>query len=221
VTTPVFPPLQPDRFEQSTSLTDILIAVVALAGARRIAARAAGFRAAVWSGALTALAVSALLGALVHGMLWSGRSRSRIWRGLNLLLSLTVGLFAVAALHDRAGRRAALRLLPWTIAAAFGLEAATHRFRRGFGALLAYEAVALSAALVGYSDAALRGRIPGAGRIAIGLALSLAAAAVQRSRLRIDLPWLALDRNGLFHLVQVAGLLPLIDGVCAAPQETP
>jgi hypothetical protein len=216
------PPPQTDRFEQSTALTDAVIAAVALAGARRIAVshQRDRFRAVLWSSALSTLAVSALLGAVVHGFLWSAHARSRIWRGLNLLLSMTVGLFAVAALHDCSGRRPALRLLPWTVLAAFGFEAAAHRFRQGFGALLAYEAAALGAALIGYSASAARGRVAGSGRIALGLALSLAAAAVQRSTLRIDLPWLALDRNGLFHLVQIAGLVPLIDGVCAAPRES-
>ena len=213
---PLLPPLQRDRFEQSTSLTDLLIAVVAFAGALRISRRSAlpTTRRTIWSAALSGLALSALIGALVHGLHWSARSKALIWRLLNLALSLTVGLFAVAALYDTAGRRAALRLLPLTILSACGLEAATHRLQRGFGVLLAYEAAALSSALATYLNLARQRQLRGAGRISLGIALSLIAAAVQRTSWQVDRSWLALDHNGLFHLVQLAGLFPLIDGIC-------
>jgi hypothetical protein len=56
------------------------------------------------------------------------------------------------------------------------------------------------------------GRSPGAGTVALGILLTLVAAIVQTSSLRASLIW-EFDHNGLFHLVQMAGLVVVARGV--------
>jgi len=75
-----------------------------------------------------------------------------------------------------------------------------------------YEAVALASALGVYLWLASVRRLPGAGAIATGIALTLMAAAVQVSdvSLHVVVPF---DHNGLFHLVQIVALLVLASGL--------
>ena len=57
-------------------------------------------------------------------------------------------------------------------------------------------------------------RVPGAGSVAMGILVTLAAAAVQASRLipSITLIW-TFDHNGLFHILQMVGLVLIVLGL--------
>jgi hypothetical protein len=61
----------------------------------------------------------------------------------------------------------------------------------------------------------MSGSIPGAGAIAIGIGLSLVAAAIQASRLSVRV-WVRFDHNALFHIVQIVSVMVLASGLRAS-----
>ncbi len=209
------PGLDPET-ERTTAVTDVLLALVAGAGAGAVLAGGGPpLRTAAWAGTFACLALGGLAGAVVHGVHPGGRLRTGLWGTVFLSLGLTLYLVLAAALLDRLGPRAggpaALVALP-ILGLAYGLA-----LGRGvrFGAFVAVESVVLVAALALYLAPLPSGRPPGAGWIGAGLLLSLLAGGVQalyRGRVRLIWPF---DRNGLFHLVQIAAVLALLRGVTA------
>jgi hypothetical protein len=85
-----------------------------------------------------------------------------------------------------------------------------------FLAFIIYEAVVMVIALVAYGVLAVRGRLQGAGLMCAGIAVTIAAAVIQASgSVTARLVW-EFDHNGLFHLVQMPGLLLLAAGLKAS-----
>ena len=102
-------------------------------------------------------------------------------------------------------------MLPAALAVGALFYATTAAGGGSFGIFVAYEGAAMLAALVIYIRLAALGR-RGAGFVAVGIALTLAAAGVQASSLSLTLVW-PFDHNGLFHLVQLAALFVLAHGL--------
>jgi hypothetical protein len=86
-----------------------------------------------------------------------------------------------------------------------------------FVVFVLYEAVALSFALLGYTYLALGRRLPGARSVAAGIFVTLAAAVIQATRLAapITVVW-TFDHNGLFHIVQMPGVVLIVLGLRVA-----
>ena len=63
-----------------------------------------------------------------------------------------------------------------------------------------------------YASLWITRRCPGAGRVTLGVALTLVAAAVQVSPLSMRIIW-PFDHNGLFHLVQIVAVLMIASGL--------
>ncbi len=198
--------------ERTTAATDAIIAAMALGYARSLLGRR-GWRARVWAWAFGGLGLGAALGAGSHGLRMGERAHAALWRGIYLSLGLTVALFAVAATADGWGERAGRRALPAALLAALGFYGASQRLGRGFLVFVVYEAAALLYALGVYARLARGGRLDGAELTAAGILISLIAAGVQASPLRLTVLGLPFDHNGLFHLVQIAGLPVLAAGV--------
>lgn len=201
--------------ERTTAATDALMAAIALAYARGLLGRG-GWRARVWAGAFAATGLAGGLGAVAHGLRLGERAHARIWRILYLTLGATVALFAAAATADGWGERAGRRALPLMLLASLGFDIVRARLGRGFIVFVAYEAAAVLYALGIYVRLARGGHLAGAELTAAGLLITLLAAAVQASSLRLEVLGVPFDNNGLFHLVQSAGLPVLAAGVRAA-----
>ncbi|HMQ30218.1 MAG TPA: hypothetical protein PKD53_05790 [Chloroflexaceae bacterium] len=206
--------------ERTTAATDAVMAALALGYARSLLG-GRGWRARVWAGAFGGLGLAAALGAAAHGLRLGERAHAALWRAIYLTLGLTVALFAAAATADGWGERAGRKALPITLLAALGFYGASQRLARGFIVFVVYEAAALLYALGVYARLARGGRLAGAELTAAGILISLLAAAVQSSSLRLTLLGLPFDNNGLFHLVQIAGLPVLAAGVRAALDHQP
>jgi hypothetical protein len=200
--------------ERTTAATDAIIAALALAYAGDLAGRG-GWRARVWASAFGGLGAAGALGAAAHGLRLSQRAHATLWRALYLTLGLTVALFAAAATGDGWGERAGRRALPLLLLSALGFYGASQHLARGFLVFVIYEAIALLYALAVYTSLARGGRLAGAQLTAAGILISIIAAAVQASRMRTSLIGMPFDHNGLFHLVQIAGLPVLAAGVRA------
>jgi len=201
--------------ELTTAATDAVLAIMAIAALCLIRRRRAvdPWKVDLWNRLLALLATASVLGAVAHGFDLSRETADLLWQPLYLLLGLVVALFVVAAVRDRLGEPAARRALPWMIAAGVGFFALTRMVSGSFVVFIAYEAVAMLAALLLYVDAALRPRVAGAGVMALGVGLNLVAAAVQQSPAELVIAGLPFDHNGLFHFVQMAALIVLTLGV--------
>jgi hypothetical protein len=159
------------------------------------------------------MAVASFLGAMAHGVTWSESVRTAIWQPLYLSLGLTIALFVVAAVCDWRGVDLARAFLPWMLAIGVAFYAATWFLNGAFILFIAYEAVAMLAALAIYGWLYSQG-VAGAGLIAAGIGISIAAAVVQATSLQLTVV-VPFDHNGLFHLVQLAGIVVLSSGVRA------
>lgn len=208
--------LNPVPTELTTGATDALLALIAAAGARAIGrshATAPG-RGAAWSLVFWLLAGASVLGAVAHGLDLDAGTRALLWHPLYLLLGLVVAAFLVAAVHDLLGERTARRVRWPLLGLGAAFYAASQLLGGAFVVFVAYEAIAMVAALASYLALALRRRLSGAGLVALGIVLDLAAAGVQASSLRSELV-VPLDHNGLFHVVQVVALLVMLGGIRA------
>ncbi len=208
--------------ERTTAATNVLIAVAAVGlilHLRRVTPP--GPRRAVWLAALALLAAGASLGIVAHGLALAPATVDALWQPLYLALGGSVALFVVAAIADWKGLAAARHALPVMLVIAGAFYLATRRAGGDFRVFVAYEAAALLGALAVYATLHFRRRLPGAGAIALAFALSLAAGAVQAGgRARMDVGW-PLDHNGIFHLIQLAGLAVLAHGLRRTLQEPP
>lgn len=209
--------------ERTTAATDALIAALSLGYAADLLGRRprSPWKAGIWAAAFGTLGISGTIGAIVHGLEMPARRREMLWRPLTLALAVTVALFAAGATGDLLGRRAARRALPGLLLSAIGFYAISRRLQRGFLAFIVYEAIAMLYALAAYVRMAQAGRLEGAQLMAAGVLLSILAAAIQASRLELTIFGMPFDHNGLFHLVQIAGLPLLAAGLRAGLDSQP
>ncbi|MGH7515502.1 MAG: DUF6962 family protein [Gemmatimonadales bacterium] len=200
--------------ERTTAATDALLAVAALAVVVALRRRTpASFGRSVWLAALVCMVLASAIGAAAHGLALSDGVRELLWQPLYLALGVTMALFVVGAARDWRGDRAGRRLLPPMLFAALAFYGITRATGGDFLAFVLFEAVALGFALGVYAWLAARQGRPGAAAMAAALAVSLAAGAVQAADVgTVRLLW-DFDHNGLFHLVQLAGLALLAAGL--------
>jgi hypothetical protein len=207
--------LVPGGPERTTAATDALLALAALAGIGVLRRRTEPtFGRSVWIAALAALALASALGAVAHGVRLGDGTRELLWQPLYVALGVTMALFVVGAVRDWRGERAGRRVLGPMLGLAVAFYGVTRLAGGNFLAFVVYEAAALLFALVVYLRLAAGERRAGAGAMTAALALSLAAGAVQAVDVgSVRLLW-EFDHNGLFHLVQLVGLVFLVLGLC-------
>ena len=204
--------------EQTTALTDVLVFITACAAIFSLKwwNLPHPWKLNLWSAAFGFIALAALLGACAHGIIFSEAVHERIWRVLNLSLGLAVSLFVVGVIYDVYHLAAARKMLPLMIAFGVVFFLITWRFPGIFFIFIVYEAVALMYALGAYGWLVFEGRSPGAPWMAAGVLVSLVAAVIQAiPSVRLKIIW-PFDHNGVYHLIQVIGLILLMRGVIAA-----
>jgi MYXO-CTERM domain-containing protein len=203
-----------DPTERTTAATDALLALASLLAIAAVRRRtAASFARSVWLGALGCTAAASALGAAAHGLVLPERVRDALWQPLYLALGVTMALFVVGAVRDWRGERAARRALLPMLGVALAFYGVTRAAGGTFVAFVVYEGAALAFALVVYLALARKQRRPGAAGMAAALAVSLGAGVVQAAGPGdVRLVW-TFDHNGLFHLVQLAGVVLLAAGL--------
>jgi hypothetical protein len=199
--------------ERTTAATDAVLAVAALAAMLLLRRTTPpSFGRASWQAALAALVLASLLGALAHGLDLQPARRELLWQPLYLALGVTMALFVVGAVRDWHGDAAGRRVVPPMLALAVVFYGITRLTGGSFLAFVVYEAAALVFCLAVYLRLAGRTGRAGAATMAAAMAVSLAAGAVQASRVAVRLVW-DFDHNGVFHLVQLLGLALLVTGL--------
>jgi len=207
-------PLNPISTELTTAATDIVLAAISFGCMILLLRYRAGQRQrfAIWSWVFGLLTMASLLGAVAHGLDLSPVVREWLWRPLFLSLGLVVALFVVGAVFDFRGERAARSLLLPMLGLGVGFFGVTQVLSGSFLVFVVYEAAAMLAALGMYLLLAVSRQLEGAGIIAVGVLLNIAAAAVQASNISLTVV-VPLDHNGVFHLVQMVALVFLTHGL--------
>jgi len=199
--------------ERTTAVTDAGLALLVLVGIAwlRRQTPASPLRS-TWLAALGAFGLAALLGAAAHGIGWSARAQDLLWQPLYLSLGVAVALFVAAAIGAAWGAPTARRALPFLLATAGVFYFVTRMTDGEFLVFVAYEAAGILFSLGVHARLAREGW-EGAGWVAAGLALSLAAGAAQAvDTISLRLVW-TFDHNGVYHLLQGAGLAVLLLGL--------
>jgi len=205
-----------DPAEQTTAVTDIILALVAFGGVLLLQwpqVNSSGLlRINVWSTAIGLIGLAAALGAVAHGLRLKTILHDRIWMVLNLALALAVSLFVVGVINDLWGYELARKALPFMLIAGLGFYLTTLIYPGIFFLFIVYEGLALFIALGAYLFLTVNGK-PGACFMAGGVLLSMIAAGLQaRKSIAFTLVW-KFDHNGIYHIIQTVGLLLLITGV--------
>ncbi len=203
--------------ELTTAATDAVLALVGFGCVLTLlrAGRADRWRASVWSLAIGLVSMAAGLGAFAHGFKISPQTKTLVWQPINLALGFTMALFIVGVVGDLWGRKAAWRVLPVMVAIALGFYLLTVLVPGLFLFFALFQLTAMVFAMTGYGWLTLRERRKDFALMAAGISLSLLAALIQtQHHLAITIVW-PLDHNGLFHLVQIPGLVVLTAGLRA------
>ena len=204
--------IHPLRIEQVTSVTDILMGLLAVTFSVDLV-NDFGFRPSVWMWAFGFLAFSSLVGAAAHGFVMSEKTYARLWMAINLSLGWALGLFVVGAIYDLFGENLARTALPFLMAAGFGFLLITIWKPGTFMTFIAYEAVAMLFALGGYGYLFFTGSLPGVGWMLAGVIVTIIAAVIQATgTVGKPIVWY-FDNNGVFHLIQMAGMVLLCIGL--------
>lgn len=197
----------------TTAATDAGLALLVLAGMAwlRVTTPASTLRT-TWLVALGAFGLAAALGAIAHGAALSAAGQELLWQPLYLSLGTAVALFVVAAVGAAWGAAAARRALPFLLLSAGVFYLLTRLTHGDFLVFVVYEAAGILFAL-GVHARLARAEWAGAGWVAAGLGISLAAGAAQAvETISLRLVW-TFDHNGVYHLVQGVGLLMLLIGL--------
>jgi len=205
-----------DPAEQTTAVTDIILALVAFGGVLVLQWSPVNtgelWRINIWSTALGLIGLAAALGAVAHGLLLKTTLHNRIWLALNMALALAVSLFVVGIINDLWSYEASKRALPFMLFAGLGFYLTTLICPDIFFLFIVYAGLALSFALCAEIFLTASGR-PGAAFLAGGVMLSIVAAGLQaRKSIAFTLIW-QFDNNGIYHIVQTLGLLLIIAGL--------
>ena len=195
-------------FERITSFTDVLMGLLAAFVAYQVS-RLTGFRADLWAWVFGLLAFSSLLGAAAHGFEMTKTTNDRLWALINLSLGLVIALFVVAALFDLSGEQVARTLLPFMLVVGFGFFLVTLWKPGTFMTFIVYEAVGMLFALGAYVYLFFTSALAGTGWMVAGVFVTIVAAAVQATgKAGKGIVWY-FDGNGVFHIIQMAGLVLL------------
>lgn len=199
-------------YERITAWTDVLMGALAGFIAYQLA-QETGFKPAIWTGAFALLAFSSILGAIAHGYEMSRKTNDRLWMPINLSLGLALGLFVVGALYDLNGEGVARLALPIMLAVGVGFFLFTLWKPGTFMTFIAYEALAMVFALGVYAYLFFTSALAGAGWMLAGVLVTIIAAVVQATGKAGKGIFWYFDNNGVFHLIQMVGMVLLFIGL--------
>lgn len=201
--------------EQTTAATDFIMALISIWAIFKI--RRPGLadpkKASIWKWVFILLTTAALFGAVAHGFQMDEKTNFILWQPLNLALGLAVSLFAAGAIYDlRQGSMPAL-VIPGLIALGIIFYFITVFFPGSFLVFILYEAVVMIFALIAYILLAKKAELQGAWWMVGGILITIVAAVIQASgSIHIKIIW-EFDFNGIFHIVQMFGIVVLVQGL--------
>lgn len=202
----------PSVFERMTALTDFALGCLAVYAIVQIRVWR-GFKSTIWSWAFGLLAVASFLGAAAHGLAMSAATNKLLWQPLNLSLGLVLGFFVVGAVFDFWGESTGRKMIPVMVVLGIAFYLVTVLIPGTFLTFIAYEAVAMLFALAVYLILMGKKSLTGAGWMTAGVLVTIIAAVVQAVGPKHQSIVWYFDNNGIFHLIQMAGVLLLLQGL--------
>jgi hypothetical protein len=161
------------------------------------------------------LTFASALGAIAHGFQMSKLTKFLLWQPLNLSLVLTICLFAAGVVYDLKNFRLPKALIPVVLVCAILFFTSTFILPDALTVFIRIEAVAMLFAFVAYTILASRKTIKGAGLMAAGILVTIMAAVIQAIKaIKVIFIW-EFDHNGIFHIVQIIGVIILLKGLQA------
>lgn len=205
----------PSTVEQVTALTNLPLVLTSLAAVVCLWRRrqAHPLRAWLWIGMFGGLAIASGVGVFAHGLALDTAARKLLWHPIKGALSLAVACFAAGAVLDRLGPGAAGRALPVLLLLSAGFFGYASFVASSFLPFILYEGLAMLFCLTVYLTLTAQRRLAGAGWMVAGVGITILAAVLQAMpavALRLGATF---DHNGVFHLVQLPGLLCLLIGL--------
>ena len=202
--------------EQTTAATDVILGIVAVIvciATYRSGKKSNPIKGRIWAWAFGLLAFAALTGAVAHGFQMSDQLNYILWQPLNLALGLAISMFVVGVVYDVTHGSLPKIVLPVMITTGTLFYLITLLFPGTFLVFILYEAIAMLFSLVAYVILGFQKRIHGAWLMALGIFITIIAAAIQATeQIQFFFIW-EFDFNGAFHLVQIVGLLALFAGL--------
>ena len=201
--------------EQTTALTDALMAGVAAASAIYLHrfSRENRWKIKLWVSLFSLLAFASFLGAFVHGFKISSMLQTLLWHPLYISLGLVVAVFMVAVVYDILGESAAKRILPIMLGIGVAFWGVSLVWPDSFLVFIIYEAAGMILALGGYFWLACIKKFKGAWVMSAGILVTIFAGIIQAgNEFSFTYIW-SFDHNGIYHLVQMVGVLLLVSGV--------
>lgn len=199
-------------FERMTALTDFVMGCVVVYVLVQIRTWR-GFKSTIWTWAFGLLAVASFMGVVAHGLAMSDFTNKLLWQPLNLLLGLALGFFVVGAVFDFWGESTARKMIPVMVVLGIVFYLMTVLIPGTFLTFIAYETLAMFFALGVYIILTVKKSLPGAGWMTAGILVTIIAAVVQAVyQNQQSIIWY-FDNNGIFHLIQIVGLLLLLRGL--------
>jgi hypothetical protein len=147
----------------------------------------------------------------------SEKTYTTLWKPLNLGLGIIIALFVSGVVYDVWGKQAARRILPPMLAISGGFWTITLLRPGSYLEFVLYQSGAMLFALSAYGRLAQQQRLAGAEIIVASIITTIAASAIQaRGRVSLRLAGCQFDHNGVYHLVQMVGILLLYAGLRAS-----
>ena len=209
--------------EQTSAVTDLILAIQSLVCICLVSRNAESQRYSMilWKWVFALLCIASSIGTVVHGFELSQEVKQILWCPLYFALGLLVALVALSAVAHIGRENISKRLLPVASGFAFVFALVTQLWSDSFLLFVAYEAIMMTFALSLYV-ACLWGsnRRRGSGALALGVLLTIAAAAIDtQTTMRMNIVW-EFDNHGIFHLIQMLGLLIISVGLVQSQEPS-
>ena len=202
--------------EQTTAATDVLMAILAFIVTVKVYQSGKSVdlkKTRIWMWAFGLLAFASAIGAIAHGFRMSKLTNFVLWQPLNLSLGVAIGLFVAGVVYDFRNFTLPKALIPILLVCAISFFTITVLLPDAFMVFIIYEAIAMLFAFVVYTILSSRKTLKGAGLMAAGILVTIIAAAIQAIA-TIKVTFIReFDHNGIFHIVQMIGLIILLKGL--------
>ncbi len=204
--------------EQTTAATDVLLAILAFIVALKVNNTGKNIdlkKTRIWVWVFGLLSFAAAVGAVAHGLQMSKLTNFILWQPLNLALGVAIGLFVAGVVYDFMNFTLPRTLIPALLVVATVFYTITVMIPDAFIVFIIYEAIAMLFSFIVYTLLASRKKVKGAGLMAAGILVTIIAAGIQAvESVKITLIR-EFDHNGIFHIVQMIGILILLGGLQA------
>jgi hypothetical protein len=202
--------------EQTTAFTDLVLAALAFIASLTLQRTCHSHdpkKSWIWTWAFGLLAIAAFFGAIAHGFKMTDRMNFIFWQPINFALGLTMAFIATGVAYDLKERSLPRIIMPVFLATGMTFYAITLLVSGSFIVFILYEAIVMLFALVSYIILSIRKKRNGYPLMALGIIVSMIAAVCQTiNSIGFRFFW-EFDNNGLFHLIQMPGILLLLSGL--------